>query len=62
MPFKIVQTVFMLNFEMCKICVEQFICDMIKRNESDVGDIVFEISAKTVFIFFCSSTEGNIWW
>ena len=24
-------------------------CDMIKRNESDVGDVVFEILAKTVF-------------
>ena len=29
------------------------ICDMIKRNESDVGDIDFEILAKTVFKFFC---------
>ena len=29
------------------------ICDMIKRNESDVGDIVFELVAKTIFIFFC---------
>ena len=28
------------------------ICDMIKRNESDVGDIVFEILAKTVVKFF----------
>ena len=27
--------------------------DMIKRNESDIGDIVFEILAKTVFKFFC---------
>ena len=27
------------------------ICDMIKRNESDVGDVVFEILAKTVFKF-----------
>ena len=27
------------------------ICDMIKRNESDVGHIVFEILAKTVFKF-----------
>ena len=27
--------------------------DIIKRNESDVGDIVFEILAKTVFKFFC---------
>ena len=25
------------------------ICDMIKRNESDVGGVVFEILAKTVF-------------
>ena len=25
------------------------LCDMIKRNESDVGDVVFEILAKTVF-------------
>ena len=29
------------------------VCDTIKRNESDVGDIVFEILAKTVFKFFC---------
>ena len=28
------------------------ICDMIKRNESDVGDIVFEIMAETVFKLF----------
>ena len=27
------------------------ICDMIKRNESDVGHIDFEILAKTVFKF-----------
>ena len=33
------------------------ICDMIKRNESDVGHVVFEILAKTVFtlipLFYC---------
>ena len=29
------------------------ICDMIKRNESDFGDVVFEILAKTVFKFLC---------
>ena len=29
------------------------ICDMIKMNESDVGDVVFEILAKTVFKFLC---------
>ena len=29
------------------------ICDMIKRNESDVGHIVFEILAKRVFKFLC---------
>ena len=29
------------------------ICDMIKRNESDVGDIGIEILAKTVFQFLC---------
>ena len=29
------------------------ICDMIKRNESDVGDVVFEILAKRVFKFLC---------
>ena len=29
------------------------ICDMIKRNESDFGHIVFEILAKTVFKFLC---------
>ena len=28
-------------------------CDMIKRNESDVGDIDFEILAKKVFRLFC---------
>ena len=28
-------------------------CDMIKRNESDVGDVVFEILAKTGFEFLC---------
>ena len=31
----------------------QSICDMIKRNESAVGHIVFEILAKTVFKFLC---------
>ena len=30
-----------------------YICDMIKRNESDVSHIVFEILAKTVFKFLC---------
>ena len=30
-----------------------YICDMIKRNESDVGHIVFEILAKTAFKFLC---------
>ena len=29
------------------------ICDMIKRNVSDIGDIVFKILAKTVFKFLC---------
>ena len=29
------------------------ICDMIKRNESDVGNVVFEILAKVVFNFLC---------
>ena len=29
------------------------ICDMITRNESDVGDVVFEILANTVFKFLC---------
>ena len=29
------------------------ICDMIKRNESDVGDVVCEILAKTGFKLFC---------
>ena len=28
-------------------------CDLIKRNESDVGHIGFEILAKTVFKFLC---------
>ena len=38
-----------------KIKVKQFkhICDIIKRNESDVGDVVFELLAKTVFKFLC---------
>ena len=27
--------------------------DMIKRNESDVGNVAFEILAKTVFKFLC---------
>ena len=31
-----------------------YTCDMIQRNESDVGHIVFEILAKTVFKFLCS--------
>ena len=30
-----------------------YICDMIMRNESDVGKVVFEILAKTVFKFLC---------
>ena len=34
-------------------CFWREICDMIKRNESDVGHIVFEILAKTVFKFLC---------
>ena len=29
------------------------ICDMIKGNESDVGDIVLEILGKTAFKFLC---------
>ena len=29
------------------------ICDMIKRNESDVGNIDFEILATTVYKFLC---------
>ena len=29
------------------------ICDMIKRNESDVGDVVLEILAKTSVRFLC---------
>ena len=33
--------------------IVEFICDMIKRNESDVGNAVFEILAKTVFKFLC---------
>ena len=31
----------------------EYVCNMIKRNESDVGHIVFEILAKTVFKFLC---------
>ena len=33
--------------KMCK-------CDMIKKNESDVEHVVFEILAKTVFKFLCN--------
>ena len=29
------------------------ICDMIERNESDVGDVVFEILAKAMLTFLC---------
>ena len=29
------------------------ICDIIKRNESNVGDVVFEILAKIGFKFLC---------
>ena len=29
------------------------ICDMIKRNKLDVGNVVFEILAETVFKFLC---------
>ena len=36
-----------------KVSVKLKICDMIKRNESDVGNIGFEILAKTVFQFLC---------
>ena len=35
------------------ILITQAICDMIKRNELDVGHIVFEILATTVFKFLC---------
>ena len=34
-------------------CCAVIICDMIKRNESDVGFIAFEILANTVFKFLC---------
>ena len=37
----------------CGVPVNYAICDMIKRNESDVGDVVFEILAKTGFKFLC---------
>ena len=30
-------------------CPSEIMCDMIKRNESDVGDVVLGILAKTVF-------------
>ena len=36
------------------------ICDMIKRNESDVGDVVYEIWAKTVFKFVFSIVKSFI--
>ena len=35
------------------------ICDMIKRNESDVGNIVFEIMAKTVQILLFLSLANS---
>ena len=34
-------------------CAQILICDTIKGNELDVGDVVFEILAKTVFKFLC---------
>ena len=37
----------------CQVKYKGHICDTIKRNESDVGDIGFEIFAKTVFQFLC---------
>ena len=36
-----------------KLFQDKGICDMIKRNESDVGDVGFEILAKTGFKFLC---------
>ena len=39
-------------YKMSKFWNFMTICDMIKRNESDVGHIVFEILAKTVFNSF----------
>ena len=34
-------------------CIHIMICDMIKRNESDVDNAVFEILAKTEFKDLC---------
>ena len=45
--------VIIYNISSSKIIYPDVICDMIKRNESDVGDIVFEILAKKEDKFFC---------
>ena len=37
----------------CQVLQLGKICDMIKGNESDVADTVFEILAKNEFKFFC---------
>ena len=39
--------------EIDEVCMTMHICDMIKRNESDVGDAVFEILTKTGFKYLC---------
>ena len=48
--FHVTQIVVYISF--C-ITIGIVICDMIERNESDVGNIGFEILAKTVFQFLC---------
>ena len=46
-------TLFPFYAEKKSMAITHQICDMIKRNESDVADVVFEILAKTVFKFRC---------
>ena len=41
------------GISVCFTCSPGYICDIIKRNESDVLDIGFEIMTKTTFKFFC---------
>ena len=48
-----VQNLSSSTFENFGLKLDFIICDMIKRNESDVWDVVFEILAKTVFKFLC---------
>ena len=40
-----------LIYSWCELTIPNTYCDMIKRNESDIGDVGLEISAKTVLKF-----------